>query len=105
MTKKQEDKFLAEFTEGIFGDDLDEALVEAIFEKISKIDGIERLFVNQIRRDRVKFFNASTEIQERIKGQAIRSLTILKKIRSKKDGKTTASKARESFNDKGGHST
>lgn len=97
MAKTQEEKLLEKFTEDLASDRLDEATVEKVFEELSKIEHLEAVLINEIRADRIRYFNAKVESQERIKGAFLRAFWWLKKVRSKKDKE----KAVKSFRDKG----
>ena len=89
-----EREYLSRFTEDNTKESLSEEERAVIMGDISKVENIESLLLDILKKDRIRFFNAPIESQGVIKGGFLRILWLLKELRKSGTGKKRSEKVK-----------
>ena|SRR3990167_6737484 len=86
MIKNLLEKYLFEsFKEDVYSDGITPEELIQFFKDISRVEKVDEVFKSIIKRDRVAYFNASTnEEREKIRGAFYRTLWLLRELRSQR---------------------
>lgn len=79
-----EAEFLRRQNEDLLADDVPQEVADLILKDLSEIDKIDLLLKSMLKKDRAHYFNATPETQQLVKGAFMRTIWLLKQIRSQR---------------------
>lgn len=93
-----EGEILFRFEEDLSVDELTKEQFQLILKDMAGIENIDNYYLTSLKKDRVRYFNATKETQEVIRGGFLRTLWYLNSIRKSRETARVSSGKNTEFN-------